>query len=72
MLINWYLFFIKSTKYITYPKIASLSALKARNAMNWPGGAAISFCVGFTIDLCCVLLVCAFESVPMQKQWRIF
>ena len=29
---------------VTYPKVFSLSALIAYNAMNYLGGAAISFC----------------------------
>ena len=30
-------------KIYSYPQNIPLSALKACNAMNWPGGAAISF-----------------------------
>ena len=44
----------------TYPKIVSLSRLIACNAMNRPGGVALSLMLlylDFTIDLCCAPLV---------------
>ena len=37
----------------------SFNTLKDCNAMNFPGGVALWLYAGFTIDLCCILLVCA-------------
>ena len=58
---------------VLYPEIVPLSTLKACNAMNWPGGAAISlhvlaspltYAVYPWYDHC--------KRALMQKQWRIF
>ena len=47
----------KDAKFLdSYPKVVSLSAFIACNAMKWPGGSAIS---SYIPDLCFVLLVSA-------------